>query len=104
MIVAGIIAALGLLFLVLKLGIKKVIGYDIVIDIGITSLLMYSLAGTYSGMMAALIGGLIVSVILFIMRRTLPREELRLKFNKVSLYNNKATITLPQLAWVELTP
>ena len=80
---AGIIAALGLLFLVLKLGVKKVLGYDILIDIGITSLLMWSLAGTYSGMMAALIGGLIVSIVLFIMKKTMVREELRLNNRKV---------------------
>tara|TARA_R100000781_G_C4072438_1_gene124916 strand:+ start:330 stop:644 length:315 start_codon:yes stop_codon:yes gene_type:complete len=104
MILAGIIAALGLLFLVLKLGVKKVLGYDILIDIGITSLLMWSLAGTYSGMMAALIGGLIVSVILFAMRKTMPREELRLRFNKVNVYKNKATISIPKLDWVTINP
>ena len=65
---------------------------------------MWSLAGTYSGMMAALIGGLIVSVILFAMRKTMPREELQLRFNKINVYKNKATISIPKLNWVTINP
>lgn len=78
MITAGIVSALGLLFLIFKFGIRKVINYDILIDIFVTALLMYALAGTYSGMMAALVGGLIVSVTLFILKKTMYREQLRL--------------------------
>ena len=78
MITAGIVSALGLLFLIFKFGIRKVINYDILIDILVTALLMYALAGTYSGMMAALVGGLIVSVTLFILKKTMYREQLRL--------------------------
>ena len=76
MLLAGVIAAAGLLFLAFKLGMRKVIGYDIVFDILITAVLMASLAGTYSGMMAALLGGLIVSVVLFIMKKTMVHEKL----------------------------
>ena len=78
MITAGIVSALGLLFLIFKFGIRKVINYDILIDIFVTALLMYALAGTYSGMMAALVGALIVSVTLFILKKTMYREQLRL--------------------------
>ena len=59
MLTAGIIAAAGLLFLVFKLGIRRVISYDLAFDVAITAVLMVSLAGTFSGMMAALLGGLI---------------------------------------------
>ena len=103
MILAGIIAALGLLFLVLKLGVKKVLGYDILIDIGITSLLMWSLAGTYSGMMAALIGGLIVSIVLFIMKKTMVREELRLNNRKIKV-SKFIELPVPYFEWVEIDP
>ena len=42
MLLAGVIAAAGLLFLAFKLGMRKVIGYDIVFDILITAVLMAS--------------------------------------------------------------
>jgi len=76
MLLAGCIAAAGLLFLIFKLGVRRVINYDITFDILITGFLVYALAGTYAGMMAALMGGLMVSIILFIMKRTMKREVL----------------------------
>ena len=76
MIIAGLLSALGLLFLIFKFGIRRIITYDIPIDIVVTGFLMYAFAGTYSGMLAAMIGGLIVSVTLFVMKRTINREEL----------------------------
>ena len=78
MITAGIIAASGLLFLLFKFGIRRVITYDIFFDVAITATLMFTLAGTFSGMMAALFGGLIVSVVLFVMKRTMRHERLSL--------------------------
>ena len=47
---------------------------------------MYLFAGTYSGMMAV-IGGLIVSVTLFIMKRTMVREVLTVRKRNVQLTN-----------------
>ena len=58
MFLTGLIAALGMLFLLFKFGIKKVIHYDIFFDIAITGFLLFSFAGTYSGMMAAMFGGM----------------------------------------------
>jgi len=75
MMLAGLIGAAGMLFLCFKFGVRKIISYDIFFDIAITAVLMYSLAGTYSGMMAALLGGLIVSIILFIMKKTMHHEK-----------------------------
>jgi membrane protein CcdC involved in cytochrome C biogenesis len=78
MIFAGILSALGLLFLIFKFGIRRIITYDIPIDIAVTGFLMYVFAGTYSGMIAAMVGGLIVSVVLYTLKRTMRREELQL--------------------------
>ena len=72
MFTAGLIAAAGLLFLLFKFGIRRVITYDIFFDVAITAILMVSLAGTFSGMMAALFGGLLVSIVLFVRKRTHP--------------------------------
>ena len=103
MMIAGITAAAGLLFLVLKLGPRKIISYDIPIDITITALLMWSLAGTYSGMMAALIGGLVVSVILFVIKKTMVREELRLNNRKIKVAKF-IELPVPYFEWVEIDP
>ena len=78
MMTAGLVAAAGMLFLLFKFGVRKVITYDIFFDVVITVLLMLALAGTFSGMMAALFGGLIVSVVLFIMKRTMRHDKLTL--------------------------
>jgi hypothetical protein len=100
---AGLLSALGLLFLIFKFGIRRVISYDIPVDIAVTILLMYVFAGTYSGMMAAMVGGLIVSVTLFIMKRTMVREVLTVRKRNVQL-TNRISIPLPEFRWVVITP
>lgn len=75
MFLTGIIAATGMLFLLFKFGIKRVIHYDIFFDILITGFLLWSFAGTYSGMMAAMFGGMLVSIVLYGMKRTMRHEK-----------------------------
>lgn len=96
MILAGTIAALGLLFLLFKFGVRKIIAYDISLDIAATVLLMILFAGTFSGMMAAMLGGLIISVTLFAMKQTMTREELHLV--KVKKFPYRAW------RWIEVEP
>ena len=76
MLTIGIISALGLLLLALKIAGRKVIGMDIWFDIAITITLMIMFAGTFSGMAAAMFGGLFVTILLFIMKRTMVHETL----------------------------
>ena len=96
MIFTGIISALGLLFLLFKFGIRRVISFDIPIDITFTALLMFLFAGTFGGMMAAMIGGLIISVTLFVMKLTMTRETL--VFVKVKKFPYR------KLRWIEVGP
>jgi|TARA_B110000438_G_C15455413_1_gene496448 hypothetical protein len=96
MVLAGTISALGLLFLLFKFGIRRVISFDIPVDIGFTALLMFLFAGTFGGMMAAMVGGLIISVTLFVMKHTMHREELTWVETKTFPYR--------KLRWVEIDP
>lgn len=96
MIIAGLLSALGLLFLIFKFGIRRAISFDIPIDIGATGLLMFLFAGTFGGMMAAMVGGLIISVVLFVMKRTMTREVLRVV--RISKFPYRA------LRWVQVDP
>ena len=96
MITAGLLSALGLLFLIFKFGVRRAISFDIPIDIAATGLLMFLFAGTFGGMMAAMVGGLIISITLFVMKRTMTREVLTVV--KVSKFPYRA------LRWVEVKP
>ena len=95
MILAGILGAAGMLALAVKLGIRRIIHYDIFFDIVITSILMYSLAGTYAGMMAALIGGLLVTIVLFGLKMTMDREKLQFNTSFKPPFIHANWITIP---------
>ncbi len=96
MIFAGLISALGILFLLFKFGVRRIISFDIPIDIASTGLLMFLFAGTFGGMMAAMVGGLCISVTLFVMKKTMAREELMWVKTKSFPYR--------KFAWVEVDP
>ena len=104
MILAGLISAIGILILILKLGMRKVISYDVAIDVIVTGILMFSLAGTYSGMMAALVGGLFVSITLFLMKRFMVREELVVQCKDYPILQNRFTIPVPYFRWQTVRP
>lgn len=95
MLLIGILSAFGLLLLVLKVGGRKVIGADIFVDIAITITLMVCFYGTYSGMVAAMLGGLAASIVLFIMKKTMVHEVIAVKKNKYKV---------PIMTWEEKEP
>ena len=95
MLLIGIMSAFGLLLLLLKVGGRKVIGADIFVDIAITVTLMVCFYGTYSGMVAAMLGGLCASVTLFIMKKFMVHEVVAVKKNKHKI---------PILKWEEVQP
>tara|TARA_R100000781_G_scaffold113923_1_gene83490 strand:+ start:1252 stop:1575 length:324 start_codon:yes stop_codon:yes gene_type:complete len=102
MLLVGIGSALGLLLLALKLGGKKTIGMDILFDVLITGVLILSFMGTFSGMAAAMIGGLVVTVILFVMKKTMVHEKLTVKKTPIKVY--KRVLNVPGVHWEEVQP
>tara|TARA_S200000501_G_scaffold346455_1_gene359900 strand:- start:4308 stop:4592 length:285 start_codon:yes stop_codon:yes gene_type:complete len=74
-LVAGIASATAILFLLFKFNIKKVLAFDIAVDIGSSALLVVLFAGTFAGMMAAVIGGSIISVVLYAIKRLKGYEK-----------------------------
>jgi lysylphosphatidylglycerol synthetase-like protein (DUF2156 family) len=95
MLLIGIMSAFGLLLLLLKAGGRKVIGADIFADIAITITLMVCFYGTYSGMVAAMLGGLCASIALFIMKKTMVHEVMAVSKNK---------FRIPTFSWKEKQP
>jgi hypothetical protein len=90
-LLTGFIAAIAMIFLMLKMDLRKLCGYDVLVDIGFTGLLAWMLAGTYSGMMSALVGGAIVSVFLYFTKRQLGYKRLAVVNHKLTwrTYNGK---------------
>ncbi len=54
MFLAGLIAALAMIFLLLKFNLKRIAKYDIFLDVVITFFFIWIFAGTFAGMMAGL--------------------------------------------------
>ena len=73
----AISAAMGMIFLILKFGtLRRVLAFDIGIDIGVTALLMWSMAGTYSGIMVAIMAGGMLSATLYVLKKMFPPDTL----------------------------
>jgi hypothetical protein len=90
--IMAIAAAAGALFLILKFGsMRKVLAFDVPIDIAFTGLLMWSMAGTYTGIMTAIMAGAILSAVLFALKKTYPPDSLTPKGWKPS----------PDRSWID---
>jgi formate hydrogenlyase subunit 3/multisubunit Na+/H+ antiporter MnhD subunit len=86
-IFAGICSACAILFLLAKLNIKRVLAFDVVVDIASSALLMVMFFGTFAGMMAAIVGGAIISIVLFVMKKTIGYEKPKWNRYKVQWVN-----------------
>lgn len=78
-IVPGFFTAVAIFILLIKLPRSvraKLLGFDFFIDLGVTLILMWALAGTYAGMMAAIIAGLNFSITLLVAKWMLGYEKL----------------------------
>ena len=75
-IALGLFAACAAMFLVFKLGnIHKVLAFDVPIDIAITTFLAMLFFGSFSGMAVAVVAGTIVSITLFILKKTIGYDK-----------------------------
>jgi len=63
-VLAGFFTALGILIILYKLGIRRVLYWELVIDATLTIGIPFLFAGTYSGMMTAIFAGIFVSIAL----------------------------------------
>jgi MFS superfamily sulfate permease-like transporter len=75
MFLTGLIAACGIIFLLLKFPFRKVLQHDIAIDIAATVLLCVLFAGTFAGMMTGLLAGCIISIFLFVSKKLFGYEK-----------------------------
>lgn len=79
-LIAGIVAAAAMLFLILKFGnLRRILAFDKWIDLGVTVGVGIMFFGTFSGMMVAVTAGCIVSGFLYFAKRLIGCERLTMK-------------------------
>ncbi len=74
--VAGLCSAAAIIFLLLKFNMRRVLCFDILVDCAATAFLIIIFAGSFAGMMAAVIGGAIISITLFFVKRAIGHDRL----------------------------
>lgn len=74
-LVISVGTALALFVLMLKIGLRRVLGYDIYVDIGCTILLIIIFQGTVTGTIAATMAGLILSILLLVCKYLIGYER-----------------------------
>lgn len=101
---AGLLVGLGLMSHALKLGVRRLAGYDIYVDVSLSFGLVLMFHGTFSGMMIASIGGLIISGMLRLIRWTVGYQKLgwyKVPYKLVPFFK---PVTLPRLVWFDYPP
>mgnify|MGYP005866282321 CR=1 FL=1 len=94
LITPGLLTALGIFILILKLRrdtLRKLLGFDIFLDITVTVILMIAFAGTFSGMMAAIVGGIGFSLALWVTKMVYGYKHL--------VWVNDSDHLLPTARW-----
>lgn len=92
--IEGLLAAVAMIFLLLKLDMKKIAKYDVALDLILSFFFIWIFAGTFAGMMAGLWAGAIISIFLWWAKRNFPQEEL--KFIKTKRFPYR------KFAWVQV--
>jgi hypothetical protein len=79
-LILACLTALGVLILIFKFArIRRILAFDVYIDIFVTISLCFMMAGTFSGVIIALIAGTIISVTLWFLKLLFGTERLTLK-------------------------
>lgn len=91
MIEAGFIAALGLLIVLARFNLRRILGYKTLVDVVATTFFCWIFIGTYAGMMTGLFAGVIVSLTLNALDALFGHERARLRRQRGRL--------LPSLSW-----
>lgn len=94
MLEAGVITAIGVIWILSRMNLRRVAGYALIVDVGVTTLLTFLFIGTYAGMMTGMLAGVIVSAFLSLVKRTAGAERLK-------LIRTEGEMT-PKLRWKEV--
>lgn len=69
-------SVVGILLLALKwIGLRRLLGYELWIDVGLSVILTVAFFGTFAGMATALLSGAIISIVLLLLRPFVQAER-----------------------------
>jgi len=94
MLEAGLLTAIGIIWILCRMNLKRVAGYALFWDVTLTSLLAFIFIGTYAGMVTGIMAGVIVSIFLTGVRKTIGAERMTLV--------RESDEALPRVKWKEV--
>lgn len=94
MLEAGVLTAIGIIWILSRMNLKRIAGYALFWDVGLTALLTFLFIGTYAGMVTGMMAGVLVSLFLTIVKKTAGAERLTLV--------RKRDDILPRAHWKEV--
>jgi hypothetical protein len=101
--ITGALMGVGILLHFWKMGIKRVLGYDLIFDLFLSILLAIVFHGTQGGMMLAIIAGIVISIVLRLLRWFIGYEKLGIVYEKVK-YAPFFSAPTPFLRWKKYPP
>jgi hypothetical protein len=82
-LLTGMLTALGFWIILMKLNIKKVLNFEVGIDVLFTVGMVAYLAGTFSGVMTGVVAGITLSLLLALSKKIFGVEKINLKRWKI---------------------
>lgn len=76
MMFVGVVTAIAVIVVMAKLNIRRFLWCEAVVDVAFTIALMIMFAGTLGGMIAAVVGGLVLSIALWLLKKQMGYERL----------------------------
>jgi hypothetical protein len=96
MVLAGALTVAALIVTMVRIDLRKCLGYATPIDLTFTAMMLYMFHGTYSGIVAAASAGLFMSLALSLLVRVFGYERARV----VRIH----WTTLPEVEWIAYAP
>lgn len=94
MLEAAVLTAIGVCWILSRMNLRRIAGYALFWDVGITALLTFLFIGTYAGMVTGMAAGVLVSAFLTIVKKTAGAERMVLR--------RKNGDVMPRVAWKEV--
>ena len=69
MLITGISTVVGIIFLMLKAGMRKCLEHDLLIDIAVTGLLIWVFSGSTTGIVTGAFTGGLLSLLLYLIKK-----------------------------------
>ncbi len=79
MLEAGLLTAIGIIWILSRMNLKRIAGYALIWDVFLTGGLTFLFIGTYAGMVTGMLAGVIISVFLTIVKKTAGAERIKLE-------------------------